>query len=281
VLFLHGGPGAGTDVHHRCFFDPDRYRIILMDQRGAGKSVPYATLQENTTWHLVRDCERLRHHLKIPKWMLFGGSWGGFLALVYAITHPEVVYSMVLRGVYLGRKKEGFWFFQEGASKIFPDEWERFLEPIPVEERGDMIGAYFRRLTSPEKSLRRRAALAWSRWEGANLRLFFDPQKFDDFAEETRADALARIECHYFIHGCFLEEDDWILTRMGKLARIPAVLVHGRYDTICPLENAWELHRAWPGSELRIIPDAGHTSGETGTLDALIDTLDRLASIGM
>lgn len=275
VLFLHGGPGGGCEAGHRSFFDPKSYRIVLFDQRGAGKSTPHASLEENTTWHLVADIERLREKLGIERWVVFGGSWGSTLALTYAVTHPGRVRALILRGIFLGRKKELDWSFQEGANFLYPDMWEEFLEPIPEGERGDLLHAYHRRLNSNDSEVRKKAAKHWASWEGAILRLLFDRALFSEFSADFHADALARIECHYFVHQCFFPSDDFLLKEVAKIrGRIPAWIIHGRYDVVCPLESAWALHRAWPEAHFEIIPDAGHASSEPGILDALIRATD-------
>jgi proline iminopeptidase len=279
ALFLHGGPGSGTDPSHRCYFDPRKYRIVLFDQRGCGKSEPHASLVENTTWALVDDIEKLRRHLHIGRWLVFGGSWGSTLALAYAETYPASVLALVLRGIFLGREKELRWFYQFGAHHIFSDEWEKYLEPIPVSERGDLINAYYKRLTSSDPALRKRAAYAWSAWEGVNLKLLFDPTYFEEFTEDFHADALARIECHYFVNKCFFKTDSWLLDHVFAIRNTPAVIVHGRYDLICPFETAWELHKAWPEAQLEIIRDAGHAASEPGITDALVRATDRFAEI--
>ena len=269
VLFLHGGPGAGCEPMHRRFFDPQRYRIVLFDQRGSGQSSPHAELRDNTTWHLVADIEKLREHLGIDRWLVFGGSWGSTLALAYAETHPERVLGLILRGVFLCRDQDIHWFYQEGTCRLFPDLWEHFLVPIPVAERDEMVQAYYRRLTSDNELERLRAAKAWSMWEGATLALEYHPQIVEQFGEAHRALSLARIECHYFINQCFMEPDQ-LLRDAERLRDIPGVIVHGRYDVVCPLDNAWALHQAWPEAELRIIPTAGHAASEPGIIDALV-----------
>lgn len=274
ILFLHGGPGSGIDPSHRCYFDPKAYRMVLFDQRGCGKSTPHAHLEENTTWDLVADIEKLREHLGIDRWVVFGGSWGSTLSLAYAETHPTRVKGLILRGIFLCRPSELHWFYQFGAHQIFPDMWEKFLAPIPPEERCDLIKAYFKRLTSSDPAVRHEAAHAWSAWEGAALRLQFDPTLFHSFTEERHADAIARIECHYFIHHAFFKTDNWLLEHVGAIRKIPGVIIHGRYDIVCPLESAWALHRAWPEAKLEIIPDAGHAASETGITDALIRATD-------
>jgi proline iminopeptidase len=279
VLFLHGGPGSGTDSGHRCFFDPMKYRIVLMDQRGCGKSTPHSSLIDNTTWHLVSDIEKLREHLGIEKWVVFGGSWGSTLALSYAETHPGAVLGLILRGIFLGRTKELHWFYQHGAHHLFPDQWEKYVAPIPENERGDLLAAYYQRLTSSDPEVRKKAALAFSGWEGAALRLLFDPALFASFTQEDHADAVARIECHYFIHRCFFKSDNWLIENARSIQHIPTVMIHGRYDIVCPLENAWDLHRALPHAHFEIIPDAGHAASEPGILDALMRATDRFAAL--
>ena len=277
VIFLHGGPGSGTDVGHRCYFDPKAYRIILLDQRGAGKSRPHASLIDNTTWHLVADLETLRRHLQIERWVVFGGSWGSTLALTYSETHPEKVLALIVRGIFLARTKELTWFYQFGAHHIFTDEWEKFLDPIPMEERSQLIKAYYKRLTSSELTVRKQAAFAWSRWEGATLRLLFDPVLYQQFTQDDHADALARIECHYFVNHGFFKTDNWLIEHAGALSKIPGVIIQGRYDIICPFESAWELHKAWPQAEFEVIKDAGHAANEPGITDALIRATDHFA----
>ncbi|MCA1634913.1 MAG: prolyl aminopeptidase [Acidobacteria bacterium] len=275
ALFLHGGPGGGIVPDYRRFFDPDAYRLVLFDQRGSGQSTPHASLEENTTWDLVSDIERLREHLGIEKWLVFGGSWGSTLSLAYAQTHPERVRALVLRGIFLCRPKEIRWFYQEGASWIFPDVWEQYLEVIPEEERGDMVSAYYRRLTSEDKSVRLEAARAWSVWEGSTSKLLFDYEMIDKFADAEFALAFARIECHYFMNNAFFDTDNYLIENAGKIRHIPAVIVQGRYDVVCPIQSAWELHRAWPEAEWKVIPDAGHSATEPGTIAALVEATDR------
>lgn len=276
AVFLHGGPGAGCEPYHRRFFDPDRYRLVLFDQRGAGRSTPHADLTDNTTWDLVADIERIRVHLGIERWLVFGGSWGSTLALAYAQTHPGRVSALVLRGIFLCRPQEIQWFYQQGASRVFPDYWADFVAPIPEAERRDLLGAYHRVLTGGDEVARLAAAKAWSVWEGRTATLVPNPAVVEHFGGAHLALGLARIECHYFMHQAFLRPDQ-LLQEAGRLSGIPGVIVHGRYDLICPLENAWELHRAWPGSELQIVPDAGHSAAEPGTRAALVAATDRLA----
>jgi len=274
AVFLHGGPGGGVSPDYRRYFDPEIYRIVLFDQRGAGKSTPHASLEENTTWDLVADIERLREHVGIERWQVFGGSWGSTLALAYAETHPARVTELVLRGIFLCRPKEIKWFYQEGASAIFADVWEEYLKVIPEAERGDMVSAYHRRLTSDDLATRVEAARAWSIWEGSTSKLFFDPDSIERFADTEFALAFARIECHYFMNNSFFPTDNYLIENVGKIRHIPARIVQGRYDVVCPMTSAWDLHRAWPEAELRIIQDAGHSITEPGIIDALIDSTD-------
>lgn len=274
ILFLHGGPGSGIEEKHRQYFDPKIYRIILFDQRGCGKSTPHASIEANTTWDLVDDIEKLRKHLNVTQWVVFGGSWGSTLALTYAIKHPEVVLALIVRGIFLCRPQELQWFYQSGAHFIFPDAWENYLKPIPEKERGNMISAYFKRLTSSDPKIREEAAIAWSGWEGATLKLRFDPEIFSSFTASHHADAIARVECHYFMNNSFFPSDNWILENVSKIRHIPGIIVHGRYDIICPLDSAWQLHRAWPEAILEIIPDAGHAASEPGIVDALVRATD-------
>ncbi len=274
VVFLHGGPGGGTDPVYRRFFDPAAYRIVLLDQRGAGKSTPHASLEENTTWHLIADIENLRAQLRIESWVVFGGSWGSTLALAYAQTHPERVRALVLRGIFLCRPKEIKWFYQEGASAIYPDVWEQYLQVIPEAERGDMLSAYYRRLTSADDVVRIEAARAWSVWEGSTSKLFPDPGLIDHFGNPHFAIAFARIECHYFMNNAFFETDNYLIENVGKIRHLPAVIVQGRYDVVCPIMSAWELHRAWPEANFQVISDAGHSALEPGTRGALVEATD-------
>ncbi|MGH8042755.1 MAG: prolyl aminopeptidase [Rudaea sp.] len=275
AVFLHGGPGAGCNANSRRFFDPAHYRVVLFDQRGSGRSTPNAELRDNTTWDLVADIERLREHLRIERWQVFGGSWGSTLALAYAQTHPKRVTELVLRGIFLLRRWELEWFYQKGCDAIFPDAWEAYVQHIPPDERGDLISAYHRRLTGTDVAARLAAAKAWSTWEGATSYLRQNP----DYIAATGADefalTFARIECHYFANGGFFERDDQLLRNAHKLKDIPAVIVQGRYDVVCPLRSAWDLHRAWPQAELRIVPDAGHSAFEAGNTHELIEALDQ------
>lgn len=276
VVFLHGGPGAGLTPEYRRFFDPEAYRVILFEQRGSGRSRPHASLDDNTTWHLIQDIEQLREHLGVEQWLVFGGSWGSTLALAYAETHPERVRGLVLRGIFLCRPKETIWFYEDdqGASAIFPDQWEEYVRIIPETERGDLIAAYHKRLTSDDTSVRLEAARAWATWEASALKLIPDQKLIDEFTEPETALAVARIECHYFINNCFFETDNYLLENIERIRHIPAVIVHGRYDIVCPFMSAWDLHRAWPEATLKIIPDAGHSVLEPGITDALIEATD-------
>jgi len=278
AVFLHGGPGGGGDTKPRRFFDPERYRVVLFDQRGCGRSRPHASLEENTTWHLVEDIEHLREHLGIDKWLVFGGSWGSTLALSYAQTHPERVTELVLRGIFMLRRKELLWFYQEGCSYLWPDAWEDFVAPIPEVERGDMLSAYYRRLTSDDERVRIEAARAWSVWEASTSRLIQDPHQVAHHGEDEFALAFARIECHYFVHGGFMRTPRQLLEDVDRIRDIPAVIVQGRYDAVCPMQTAWELHRVWPEADLQIVPDAGHSAFEPGITDALVRATDRFAS---
>ncbi len=269
VLFVHGGPGAGCTKQDRCFFDPDRYRIILFDQRGCGRSTPHAELGGNTTQALVDDIEKIREHLGVDKWVLFGGSWGSTLSLVYAQTHRERTLGLILRGVFLSRRQDVSWFYQDGASQVFPDYWEDFIHPIPVSEREDMVSAYYHRLTGSNELAKMAAAKAWSLWEAHCATLRPNHDVLEVFSEPHRAISLARIEAHYFVNDSFLEANQ-LINNAANLEGIPGIIIHGRYDMICPLDNAFELHRRWHDSELHIIRDAGHSSREPGIVDALI-----------
>jgi proline iminopeptidase len=277
IVFLHGGPGGGLDPDYRRYFDPRRWRVVLFDQRGCGKSTPHAELRENTTWHLVADIERLRTKLGIEKWVVFGGSWGSTLSLAYAETHADRCLGLILRGIFTLRRKELLWFYQEGASWLFPDAWEDYLEPIPEVERGDLMSAYHRRLTSDDPEVRMRAARAWSVWEGSTSKLRPDPNLIERFGGDRFALAFARIECHYFVHGAFLRSDTQLLDDVPRIAALPGVIVQGRYDVVCPAASAWALHRRWPGSVIRMIGDGGHSMTEPGIIDALVEATDDFA----
>jgi proline iminopeptidase len=280
VVLLHGGPGGGCPPFYRQYFHPEKWRLIMFDQRGCGKSQPHAELRENTTWDLVDDIEKLREHLGMEKWVVFGGSWGSTLSLAYSQTHPERCLGLILRGIFLLRQKELRWFYQEGASYIFPDAWEEYLKPIPVDERDDLLTAYYKRLTSPDVQVRLEAARAWSIWEASTSRLFPDTQLMQTFGADNFADAFARIECHYFINKGFFETEEQLLLNVHRIRNIPAVIVQGRYDVVCPMISAWELHRAWPEAEFIVVPDAGHSMSEAGIRSALIEATDRFAEEG-
>jgi len=278
VVFLHGGPGGGLIPLYRQFFDPKKWRIVLFDQRGCGQSTPHAALSENTTWDLVSDIEKLRAHLSIEQWAVFGGSWGSTLALAYAQTHPDRCTGLILRGIFMLRAKEIQWFYQSGASYLFPDAWEGYLAPIPERDRHDLVSAYYHRLTSDDPEVRQTAARAWSIWEASTSKLVPDADLVQRFGSGNFADAFARIECHYFINKGFFESDTQLLDNVDRIRHIPAVIVQGRYDVVCPMTSAWELHRAWPESELVIVDNAGHSATEPGITSALIDATDRFAS---
>ncbi|MEV0031105.1 prolyl aminopeptidase [Nocardia sp. NPDC050793] len=284
VVFLHGGPGGGTAPFHRQFFDPSAYRIVLFDQRGCGGSTPHiadgADLAHNTTWHLVADIEALREHLGVDRWQVFGGSWGSTLALAYAQKHPERVTELVLRGVFLLRRKEIDWYYNGAAGYVYPDEWEKFLAPVPESERdGDLVEAYHRLLHSADPEVATAAAVAWSVWEGSTSSLLPQPDRVAETGEPRFALAFARIENHYFRHGGFLAEGQ-LLRDVGVISHLPVVIVQGRHDIVCPAVSAWDLHRAWPGSQLHIVDDAGHAANEPGIVDRLIRATDSFAKVG-
>ncbi|MBS7538711.1 prolyl aminopeptidase [Ancylobacter lacus] len=276
AVFLHGGPGAGCSPVHRSLFDPARYDVLLFDQRGCGRSKPYADLTANTTWHLVADIERLRELAGVEKWLVFGGSWGSTLALAYSETHPERVSELVVRGVYTVTRAELDWYYRFGVSEMFPDKWERFLAPIPEAERGDLIAAYRRRLVGEDEAAKLEAALAWTLWEGETITLLPDAGFTAHHSDAHYALAFARIENHYFTHGCWLEERQ-LLDKASRLAGIPGAIVHGRYDMPCPARYAWELHKAWPDASFELIEGAGHAFSEPGIRDALVRATDRFA----
>lgn len=277
VVFLHGGPGGGTEPKMRRYFDPARYRIILFDQRGCGKSTPFASLEQNTTWDLVSDIEALRQECRVERWQVFGGSWGSTLALAYAETHAERVTELVLRGIFLVRREEVRWFYQEGTSWIFPDFWREFVEHIPADERGDLLSAYYRRLTSSDVGVQRATAKVWSVWEGRTSRLTPDPELIARTSGDEFSYAFARIEAHYFVHGAWLTHGRELIENVARIRHIPAVIVQGRYDVVCPVKSAWDLHAAWPESELVIVPDAGHSASEPGIIHELVRATDRFA----
>jgi proline iminopeptidase len=274
-VVLHGGPGGAINTTMRRFFDPQRWRTVLFDQRGCGKSRPNASLQDNTTWTLVEDIERLRKRLGVQKWSVFGGSWGSTLALAYAIMHPDRVENLVLRGVFLLTERELNWFYQDGASMLFPDAWERFCAPIPADERGDMISAYHKRLVHADRRVQAEAAAAWSQWEGDTISLRGPEARPAKFNEVDFAIAFARIECHFFANRGFFDEDGWILKNIHRMADIPGWIVQGRFDVVTPLESAWRLKKAWPATRFEIIWDAGHASTEPGIIDALVRATDQ------
>jgi len=278
VLIVHGGPGGGSNPSMRRYHDPAVYRIILFDQRGCGRSTPHAELRENTTWDLVADMECIRSHLGIERWQVFGGSWGSTLSLTYAETHPERVAELVLRGIFMIRRFEIDWFYSKGASFVFPDRFEAYQAHIPEAERGDMIAAYYRRLTDPDPAVQLAAAKLWSGWEGSALSLLPNPAREKAFTEDHYAIAFARIECHYFQNRGFFETDDHLLRHAGRLAGIPGVIVHGRYDMCTPVINAWHLKQAWPEADLRIVEDAGHAMSEPGIVDELVTATERFAA---
>lgn len=279
IIYVHGGPGGGTSPDDRCYFDPKHYRIILFDQRGCGQSTPYADLGDNTTWDLVEDMEKLRKHLAIQKWIVFGGSWGSTLCLIYSETHPEAVKGLILRGIFLCRQKEIDWFYQQGASNIFPEPWAEYLKPIPENERGDLVAAYFKRLMSPDRATRMQAARAWSIWEGSTSRLYPDPGFIERFGSDQFAEAFARIECHYFTNKIFLKSDNWILENVHRIRHLPCEIVHGRYDMVCPIESAYLLNQAWPESVLNIVPDAGHSAKEPGITMKLVAATEKFKAL--
>ena len=281
VVFLHGGPGSGAEPGHRSFFNPKRYRIVLFDQRGAGRSTPHACLEDNGTWQLVEDMELLREHLKIDRWQLFGGSWGATLALAYAERYPQHVSELVLRGVFLVRRSEIQWFYEHGgASHLFADAFEDYQNHIPEDERQSLLYAYHRRLTASDPAVQYAAARAWAQWEGRTSRLLPDPNLLQRMMADRFALALARIESHYFVNHGFLETDDQLLRDAERIRHLPGVIIQGRYDVVCPLASAWALHRVWPEADLRIIPDAGHSAMEAGIMHELISATDRFAERG-
>jgi proline iminopeptidase len=275
ALFVHGGPGAGGDVNARRFFDPSGYRIVVFDQRGAGRSRPHASLEANTTWDLVRDMEALRERLGIDRWLVFGGSWGSTLALAYAETHPAAVSELVLRGIFLLRRFELDWFYQEGASRLFPEQWQQFLAPIPEAERHDLLAAYHRRLRGGDSREQLEAARAWSIWEGSTSSLWPNPDRTTQFGAAEFALALARIETHYFVNRGFFETEDQLLRGVEAIRSIPAVIVQGRYDVVCPFQTAWELHERWPEADFRVVGDAGHSAYEPGITAELVAATER------
>ena len=279
VIFLHGGPGGGIEPVYRQYFDPEKWRIIVFDQRGCGQSTPHAELQENTTWDLIADIEKIRQHLEIDKWVVFGGSWGSTLSLSYAITHPDRCKALVLRGIFMIRKKEINWFYQDGTSNIYPDAWEHYLRPIPEDERHDLVAAYYKRLTSNDDSVRIEAAKAWSIWEASTSKLIQSEESIHAFEDAKVAEAFARIECHYFTNRGFFDTDEWLLENVDKIRHIPTVIVQGRYDVVCPMISAWELHRAFPEADFEIVQDAGHSMTEKGIAAKLVEYTDKFSEL--
>ena len=278
AVFLHGGPGAGSDKRARQFFDPRHYRIVVFDQRGCGRSRPSASLVENTTWHLVADIERLRRHLSIERWLVFGGSWGSTLALAYAETHPDRVTELVLRGIFMLRYAEIRWFYQHGASDVYPDRWEAYRDAIPADERDDFISAYYKRLTGIDHRAALAAAKAWSVWEASTSFLYGSAETVRHWSQDHFALAVARIECHYFVNRGFMRSESQLLDDVPRIRHLPATIVQGRYDMVCPATSAWDLHRAWPEAELHIVADAGHSAFEPGNTHELLLATDRYRS---
>ncbi|MGH8460382.1 MAG: prolyl aminopeptidase [Stenotrophobium sp.] len=278
IVFVHGGPGGGTEPWQRTFFDPQKYRIVLFDQRGCGKSTPHAELRENTTWDLVADMEKIREMLGIDRWVVFGGSWGSTLALAYAETHPDKTKALILRGIFLVRPQEIHWFYQEGCSWIYPDAWDPYVKAIPEAERDDFVQAYYRRLTSSDTAVRKSAAKAWSLWEGATSKLLPSADMLTRYGGDDFADAFARIECHYFINNGFMRPNQ-LLEDVHRIRHIPGIIVQGRYDVVCPMRSAWDLHRAWPEAELQVVGDSGHAASEPGILSRLVDATNRFAAL--
>lgn len=277
VVILHGGPGGGSSPVYRQYFNPERWRIVMFDQRGCGKSTPYTELRENTTWNSVADIEQLREHLKIDRWIVFGGSWGSTLSLAYSQTHRDRCLGLILRGIFMLRQKELQWFYQSGASNIFPEAWEEYLKPIPPEERDDLISAYYKRLTSEDRRIRLEAARAWSVWEASTSKLLPSQKSVVRFGSPKFAEAFARIECHYFVNKGFLETENQLIDRCDRISDIPGVIVQGRYDVVCPTVTSWELHKAWQKAQYIIVPDAGHSVSEPGIINALVEATDRFA----
>lgn len=277
AVYVHGGPGGGCSPGQRRVFNSEKYRIILFDQRGCGQSKPFASLENNTTWDLVDDIEQIRRHLDIDRWQVCGGSWGSTLSLVYAQTHPQRVSELVLRGIFTLRKSELDWYYQGGAGRIFPDEWEKFIAPIPESERSDFVSAFYKRLIGTNEAEQLEAAKAWSMWEGSTINLLQRPQQIEYFGSDKFAIAFSRIECHYFINSGFFENDGWVLENTGLLKNIPTTIIQGRYDVCTPMKTAWDLHRALPNAEFIVVPDAGHAYDEPGIADAIIRTTDGYA----
>jgi|TARA_B100001540_G_scaffold214936_1_gene189704 proline iminopeptidase len=277
VIFLHGGPGGGTEPIYRQYFDPKKWRIIIFDQRGCGQSTPASELTDNTTWDSVHDIEKIREYLNIDKWTVFGGSWGSTLSLSYAIKHPNRCTALILRGIFMLREKELKWFYQEGASFIYPDAWEKYLEPIPKNKRHDLMSAYYEILTGDDKQARYKAAKAWSIWEASTSKLIQNEKSLHHFENDDIADIFARIECHYFVNKGFFEYDGWILDQIDIIRKIPSVIVQGRYDVVCPMITAWELHKKWPEADFHVIPDSGHSMLELGIRNKLIEYTNKFS----
>jgi proline iminopeptidase len=279
VIFLHGGPGGGTEPIYRQYFNPDKWRIIIFDQRGCGQSTPSSELIDNTTWDSVSDIEKIREYLNIDKWVVFGGSWGSTLSLSYAIKHPNRCTALILRGIFMLREKELKWFYQEGASFIYPDAWEKYLEPIPKNKRHDLMSAYYEILTGNDKKARYQAAKAWSIWEASTSKLIQNEKSLHHFEDADVADIFARIECHYFVNKGFFKYDGWILDQIDIIRNIPSVIVQGRYDVVCPMITAWELHKKWPEADFHVIPDSGHSMLEAGIRNKLIDYTNKFVDL--
>ena len=277
IIFLHGGPGGGIEPIYRQYFNPDKWRIIIFDQRGCGKSTPHAELQENTTWDLVSDIEKIRGKLDIEKWVVFGGSWGSTLSLTYAISHPDRCKGLILRGIFMIRKKEIDWFYQDGTSNIYPDAWEKYLNPIPINERDDLVAAYYKRLTSRDETIRLEAARAWSIWEASTSKLFPSENYLHHFDDPKVSEAFARIECHYFKNNGFFESESWILDNVDEIRHLPIVIIQGRYDMVCPMISAWELHQALPEANFEVVQDAGHSMTEKGISSKLVEYTDKFS----
>jgi proline iminopeptidase len=278
VVFLHGGPGGGILPKYRQYFDPDHYRVVLFDQRGCGNSRPFAELKENTTWDLVEDIEKLRRHLNIEKWIVFGGSWGSTLSLAYAETHPQRVKALALRGIFMCRKQEIDWFYQNGAGKIFPEAFAKYKAHIPASEQHDLVSAYYRRLTSPDQKVQLEAARTWSVWEASTSKLIPDPDMIQHHDEDHFALAFARIECHFFVNHAWMEQDGQLLKNVGKIRHLPCEIVHGRYDVVCPIENAYDLHQAWPESTLHVTL-SGHSATEESIQTLLVQVMERFKEL--
>ncbi|EJD43496.1 prolyl aminopeptidase serine peptidase [Auricularia subglabra TFB-10046 SS5] len=280
IVFVHGGPGVGTSPKDRRYFNPEKYKIVLFDQRGSGKSTPVASIEENTTWDLVEDMERVRKHLGIDKWVVFGGSWGSTLSLAYAQTHPERVKALIIRGIFLVRKSEIDFFYQDGTSHLFPEAWEEFAAHVPETERGNIMEAYHKLLNSPDRATQLSVSRAWAKWELSTSRLQPLQEDFAHLHDDGYADAFARIENHYFINEGFMRPGQLIEKQsIDKIRHIPGVIVQGRYDVICPAKSAWDLHRVWPEAELHIVPDAGHSAREPGMTKLLVEAADKFADL--